>query len=112
VSASELDGVLADLTARRFECPVPGCMGRALDHGADGAAPEHWLHESAERTIADILVGSFVQIGAGPRRYSLAVDLADYRDYDAPSVRDLIERLERAAIELRAVAADLEAASR
>lgn len=99
---------LAELQHKRIACGIPWCVGRALDHGADGAGPEVWLHEGREEPVYDVLTLSRVREGAGPDRYSVVVDLPAERDFDAAGLHDLATRMRRSADALDARAELLE----
>lgn len=34
----------AATSTRSIDCPVSWCQGLLMDHGADGAPPDEWLH--------------------------------------------------------------------
>jgi hypothetical protein len=44
----ELPPELRAKVARRIECPVAWCSGIWLEHGGDGSAPGHWVHDDAD----------------------------------------------------------------
>lgn len=100
---------LVELQRKRITCPVAWCEGRALDHGADGAGPDVWLHEGTDEPLHDVFTATRVREGSGPDRFSLSVDLPDSRDYDAAGLRDLADRLRAAADEVDERASRLEA---